>query len=125
MHERGPQPVPEWAKRERTSDLAWIHENWHIFFPAARAGFEQAGRGAIVTDTTVAPVEHEKGKGHPFGYLPLSLIEGHKEESVWGDVVRMVRGYDPTWELVCVLLKQSRESAYRVGAPSQRPTASR
>ncbi len=117
--ERSPQ-FPEWAERERAGDLRWIQENLHIFFPAARQAFEQSGRGAIVTDITVIPVQHEKGVGHPFAYLPLSVIEAHQAEAVWGDVVRMVKAYDPSWELVCVLLKKGRESAYRIGVPSRK-----
>jgi hypothetical protein len=115
MPEREPRKIPEWAKRERASDLAWIAENLHVFFPAARAGFEQVGRGAIVTDTTTL-VKHERGESHPFAYVPSEEI--YKGE--WLDAIRMVREYDPSWEFVAVLLKQGRESAYRIGVPAQR-----
>lgn len=103
--------IPPWAERERGRDLAWIQENWHIFWPAAAKGFEESGRGAIVSDTTTL-VKHGRGESNPFAYLPASEIEQQK----WSDVIRMVEAYDPSWELVCVLLKQGRESAYRVGA---------
>ncbi len=116
MHEQGPQSIPEWASQERTQDLAWIQENLHIFFPAARQGFQDVGRGAIVSDTTVL-VQHQAGESHPFAYLPLNVFEAHKKEGVWDDVVRMVSGYEPEWELVCVLLKNGRESAYCIGLP--------
>src|SRR5215210_6396217 len=106
--------IPEWAQRERASDLEWIRENLHILQPAARQGFAQSGRGALISDTTVGPVHHEKGYGHPLYYLSAEEIE----KQPWEDVKRLVRGYDPRWELVCVLLKQGRESAYRVGVPT-------
>ncbi len=121
MPEREARRIPDWAQKERAGDLAWIQENLHIFLPAARQAFQEVGRGAIVTDTTVSPVEHERGKGQPFAYLPLSVIEEHP----WKDVIRMVRAYEPEWEFVCVLLKQERESAYRIGVPSQRPATPR
>lgn len=112
MSERRPDRIPEWAQRERTRDLLWLQENLHIFFPAACLGFEEAGRGAIVTDTTTL-VTHAEGVSHPFFYMTLEGIE----EQNWNDTSRMVKAYDPTWELVTVLLKQGRESAYRIGVP--------
>ncbi len=40
------------------------------------------------------------------------------------DALRMVRAYNPTWEVVIVLLehqgKEVRESTYRIGVPSAR-----
>lgn len=108
-----PNAIPDWAKRERASDLTWIQENLHVFFPAAQSEFGKLGRGAIVTDVTTL-VSHPAGESHPFFYLPLVGIEEQK----WGDAIRMVNAYDPTWELVTVLLKRGRESAYRVGVPA-------
>ena len=110
-----PNQIPEWAKRERNEDLRWIQENLYVFFPAALSEFEKVGRGAIVTDITTL-VSHSEGESHPFFYLPLQGIEEQK----WGDVIRMVRGYDPTWELVTVLIKQGRESSYRIGIPAMK-----
>lgn len=96
-----------------------IHENLHVFWPLAQKGVQEFGRGGIVSDTTVPPVEHEGGKGHPFAYLPSSVFE----KQGWEDVMRMVNQYDPTWKFVVVLLKpENRESAYRVGVPSQKNT---
>ncbi len=74
MREREPKRVPGWAEREWGRDLEWIRENWHIFRPAARQGFEESGRGAIVTDTTTL-VKHEGGESNPFAYLTASEIE--------------------------------------------------
>ena len=44
--------IPEWALKERESDLSWIGENLHVFLPAAQQGFQASGRGALVIDTT-------------------------------------------------------------------------
>ena len=107
--------IPEWAQRERAQDLEWISENLHVFWPAAAQGFAAAGRGAIVSDATTL-VTHEGGQSHPFFYLPQLEIE----QQPWREVIRMVRSYDPSWELVTVLLKRGRESAYRIGVPTQK-----
>ncbi len=115
MPERDPKRIPPWAERERGRDLAWIQENWHILWPAAAKGFEESGRGAIVTDTTTL-IKHEKGESNPFAYLPAEEIYAHE----WLDAIRMVREYDPTREIVTVLLKGDRQSAYRVGLPAQK-----
>lgn len=108
--------IPEWAAKERESDLAWIGENLHVFLPAAQQGFTVAGRGAIVTDTAILVVQEGGRQSHPFGYIPLPEIEQRQ----WQDVIRMVKTYEPNWEFVAVLLKGNRESAYRVGVPSAR-----
>ncbi|RLC64269.1 MAG: hypothetical protein DRI48_07765 [Chloroflexi bacterium] len=113
MREREGSGIPDWAERERVSDLVWIWENLHVFWPTAQQGYKEFGRGAIVVDTTC----HPAGKGNPFIYLP----QGYVEETDDIDAQRMVREYDPTWEFVTVLLKlQYRVSVYRVRIPSQR-----
>lgn len=108
MRERDRRRFPAWAERERAGDLAWIGENLHVFWPAAQQGYEEFGREAIVVDTTSRPT----GEGHPFGYFPQAMVEQTGDE----DAQRMVRQYDPTWEMVTVLLKtHDRVSVYRVG----------
>ncbi len=105
--------IPDWAKRERGRDLAWIQENLHVFWPAAQQAYKDSGRGAIVVDITSRPT----GEGHPFIYLPQSEIEKMED----ADAFRMVTQYDPTWELVTMLLKhEGRVSTYRVGIPDQK-----
>jgi hypothetical protein len=107
--------IPEWARRERASDLAWIQENLHVLLPAAQQGFQDAGRGAVVIDTTII-VQHEAGTSHPFLYLPEQALA---EKKTLVDALRMVRAYEPARELVTVLLKpHDRESTYRIGVPS-------
>jgi hypothetical protein len=43
--------ISDWARQERQADLDWIWENLAVFWAAAIAAFEDAGRGAIVVDT--------------------------------------------------------------------------
>lgn len=89
-----------------------------MFLPAAQQGFQDSGRGAVVIDTTTL-VRHEKGMSNPFVYLPEKAIE---EKETLVDALRMVRAYDPTWELVTVLVKpQDQESIYRIGVPDLKP----
>lgn len=107
--------IPDWAQKERSSDLLWIGENLYVFWPAAQQGFQESGRGALVIDTHTL-VKHERGESNPFGYVPSEEVERHG----WREVTRMLAAYDPSWEFVAVLLKGERESAYRVSVPSQR-----
>lgn len=100
--------LPEWAGRERESDLHWIKENLHLFQIAAKVAFADVGRGAIVVDTTIQPA---RDVGHPFGYFAQEQIHEYGDT----DVIRMVCDYDPTEEIVIVLLKtEKRTSAYRI-----------
>jgi hypothetical protein len=105
--------IPEWARRERLADLAWIIENLPGFWVAAQRGFSEFGRGAVTVDTTIQP---EPGKGNPIWYVPQELINQHFSE----DEQRLVSRYQPDAELVTILLKpDARVSTYRVQA---RPT---
>src|SRR5690349_8775529 len=102
--------IPEWAERERHSDMAWLAENLPMLWPAAQTAFTEVGRGAITVDTTV----HPPSKGHPFYYLTQEQVNALGD----ADTVRMVGAYDPTWELVTMLLKlEERVSTYRIGVP--------
>lgn len=99
---------PAWAERERQSDLKWINENIHVFWPAAQSQYQEQGRGVIMVDTTSRPT----GEGHPFAYFPEEAVKEHGGDE---DIERMIREYDPTREFVVVLLKsQDRMSTYRV-----------
>lgn len=107
MRKRRPK-IPRWAKRERVSDMAWITENVHVFWPAAQKQYQALGRGAIVVDTTVRPT----GAGHPFTYYTQGQIDEMGDE----DAQRMIREYDPNLEMVILLLKpRDRMSVYRIG----------
>jgi hypothetical protein len=114
MPERHGERFPSWAERERAPDLDWISENLHVFWPVAQQGHEENGRGAIVVDTTQRPT----GEGHPFGYFPQAMMEPTGDE----DTLRMVKEYDPSWEMVVVHLKaHDRTSTYRVGVLPRHP----
>jgi hypothetical protein len=103
-------PIPEWAERERLSDMAWLAENLHVLWPAAQTAFAALGRGAITVDTTSTPTN----AGHPFYYLTQEQVNALGD----ADALRMVGEYDPSWELVTMLLKiEERVSTYRIGVP--------
>jgi hypothetical protein len=107
MPKRRRPKVPAWARRERLSDMAWIAENVHVFWPAAQAQYQTLGGGALVVDTTVRPT----GAGHPFTYYPQAHLDQAGDE----DARRMVSEYDPSAEMVVALLKpKDRMSVYRV-----------
>lgn len=111
MPERRRHPhIPQWAERERRSDMAWLAENLHMLWPAAQTAFAQVGRGAITVDTTSTPTN----AGHPFYYLTQEQVN----ELGDADALRMVSEYEPSWELVTMLLKsEERVSTYRIGVP--------
>ncbi len=111
--ERESKRHPAWAERERASDLAWIRENLYVLWPAAQMGYKTLGRGAILIDIQTVVV-HEGGEGNPMLYVSEEQIASRKDD----DALGMVQRYDPTWELVTILIKsQNRESIYRVGVP--------
>jgi hypothetical protein len=102
------QNMPEWARRERQRDLAWLDENIELFYFAAAAAHEGAGRGAIVVDVTSRPVP---GLGHPFGYVIQEEIELAGDE----EAKRLVGEYEPATDFVVMLLKHhNRISTYRL-----------
>ena len=104
------KPIPAWVRLERGRDLEWIDENVEIFWAAASAAFEEAGRGAIVVDTTTQPAPNA---GNPFGYLSQEQLEQDGDE----DTKRMLSEYNPSRELVLLLLKpEYRTSSYRIRA---------
>ena len=85
MRERDKGRFPAWAERQRLDDLAWIGENFSLFWPAAQLGYEGLGRGAIVVDTTSRPT----GEGNPFLYLSQATAETTGDP----DLQRMVGEY--------------------------------
>lgn len=105
--------IPDWARQERETDLAWIRANLALFFPLATMAFAEHGRGAVVVDTTVQMPK----QGHPAGYVPQELLAEIQDN----DLDRLIREYDPDQEFVMVLWKTGdRTSAYRV-RPLRRP----
>jgi hypothetical protein len=116
MPEQEPRPrIPKWAERERLSDMAWLAENLPRLWPAAQTAFVALGRGAITVDTTSTPTN----AGHPFYYLTQAQVNELGDL----DALRMVATYDPTWELIAMLLKrEERVSTYRIGVPGAQRT---
>jgi hypothetical protein len=111
MARRPEKRIPNWAEKERGNDMNWIRANLHILWPTAQAGYEAVGRGALWIDTTQT-FAHPGGVGHPFGYFDQATVEQREDE----DTKRMVREYDPSWEMVTTLFKtQDRLSTYRIG----------
>ena len=85
-----------------------IEQNREVFWAVVSLAFDDVGRGAIVVDTTLQPIP---GQGHPLAYFSQEQVQEHGDE----DTQRMVTEYDPTTELVLVLLKPNeRSSTYRV-----------
>ena len=110
MSEQQPKEIPEWARQERTADLAWIEDNVHLLWPIAQQGYQTVGRGAMVVDTTDV-VPHETGTGHPCGYFDQQTLTQLRDP----DLLRLVDAYQPDSELVTALLKTAdRISSYRL-----------
>ena len=96
---------PTWVSQ---IDLDWIEQNFDVFQSAVRKVFDHVGRGAVVIDVTMPPVDD----GHPFSYWPQSDLEKKNDD----EVNRLVREYAPQEELVVILLKPKKTiHAYRVG----------
>ena len=78
--------IPDWAHQDRQADFAWIAENLDVFWTVATTALEDAGRGAIVIDTTLEPIP---GAGNPFAYYSQEQLEKQGGE----DTRRMVAEY--------------------------------
>lgn len=104
---------------EASYDARWIGENIYLFDPLARQGFAALGRGAIVANVgeLIRRIHYEEG--HPFNYRTaergdwLESVELNDMSQV-GSVPDLLKTYDPQNEMVVVLAKDFRGSAYRV-----------
>lgn len=104
------KPLPEWARDDRSKDLAFLNENRLVLWSAAQNGFRAFGRGALVIDG----VSRRPGQGHPFFYLPQEGIATIGDP----DALRMVAAYVPESEFVSVIVKPyGRVSTYRIRVP--------
>ena len=57
------------------------------------------------------------GEGYAFGYIDQTVFESDDDE----DIKRMIREYNPLYEMVVVVLKpDNRTSTYRVSAQLRR-----
>lgn len=96
-------------------DLAWIEERLLIFRAIVLDHYLLCGPGALITDTT--PQTHPEFS-NPMWYLSLEELKTLDEP----EVEALVRAYDPTRELVIVLLKQdNQQRAYRMLLPLEFP----
>ena len=112
MVDTGPRKLPGSSIDLERQLEDWIEKNLDVFWAAATAAFDGAGRGAVVVDTTLEPIPDA---GNPFGYFSQEQLEETADE----DTKRMVTEYDPLQEMVLLLLKSdNRTSTYRVGALS-------
>jgi hypothetical protein len=99
--------MPDWARREREIDLAWLAGNLDQVRPLAEQGHSLVGRGALVIDVTLLSEREEI----PLLFCSQPTIERTGDE----DIQRLVREYDPSGEFVAVLLKlEGRVSSYRL-----------
>lgn len=114
MPERAePELLPDWGKREKAQDLAWIQDNVHRLWPVARLGYDLVGRGSVVVDTRIV-----QSGGYLVGYANQTAID----HDFGYETSQFVRDYDPDWEFVTAMLKsQDRISSYRLGLPSLKP----
>ncbi|MCC6458007.1 MAG: hypothetical protein IT328_23835 [Caldilineaceae bacterium] len=100
--------IPSWAELERRQDMAWLNGNLHHFWPMAQSGYEEVGRGALVSDMVIEPQNGIR----PIVYCPQELIVALGDH----DAIRMVAQYEPEWQFVAMLLKaEKRVSTYRIG----------
>ena len=68
--------IPDWAKRERWIDLAWIGDNLPNFWSAACIPYEVLGCGAMVDEITY---RSEEGS-HPAAYLTQEQVARYEED---------------------------------------------
>jgi hypothetical protein len=106
MPERG-KPRPAWADEDRELDMALIQENVEMLQIASASSFIEAGRCAIVVETSIM----EEDGWHTFAYYPQEVVELDFDD----DKQRMVQEYEPFKEFVIVFLKpENRTSTYRI-----------
>jgi len=98
---------------ERAREIAWLQEHLDAFWELACEGFQESGRGVLVVDTRQV-VEQEGTKSHPLMFVPQANLN----DSPWTqekEITRMVGEYEPSWELIAVLLKKDSGRVYRLG----------
>lgn len=113
------QDAIEALEAEASYDARWIGENLYLFDPLAREGFAALGRGTIVANVgeLIRRIHYEEG--HPFNYRTaergdwLESVELY-DPSQRVSVSDLLKTYAPQNEMVVVLAKDFRVSAYRV-----------
>jgi hypothetical protein len=113
--ERHLRLVPDWAERERRTDLDWIEDHLLLCRAAVLDYYRLYGRGALVIDTTIDPEVHDEGL---LWYLPFTELQSLDETAVQD----LVEAYDPAREMVIVLLKHgTKQNLYCITLPPAFP----
>jgi hypothetical protein len=107
--------VPDVTMRETIDDLAWIEEHLLLFRAVVLDHYLLCGTGAVVADITP---QTRPEFCNPMWYLPAEELESLDEP----EVEALLRAYDPTREVVVVLLKHdNQQRSYRVLLPPEFP----
>lgn len=107
-------------EREVAYDLRWVGENMYLFDPLARDGFATLGRGAIIVNPAELIRKKNYEEGHPFNYRSVTQLaewsntDEFTQMSQRMRVQEMLAEYDPSQEMVVVLVKDWRGSAYHL-----------
>jgi hypothetical protein len=107
-------------ERESAYDLRWIGENMYLFDPLACEGFERVERGAIVVNLAELILKRNYDEGHPFNYRAVRQLadwwdtDEFAQMSQQMSVQEMLADYDPSREMVVVLIRDWKGSAYRI-----------
>jgi hypothetical protein len=80
--------------------LAWIRDNLAEFWTTAYTGYCNQGRGAVVIDTTTAPL----GEDSQFQYTPQADIEV-QADNVARQLAHLVADYDPHRQFIAVFIR--------------------
>jgi hypothetical protein len=90
---------PDQKSQEHQQDRNWIDENRALLWLAATVAFEEIGYGFLVVDLTKKKEDH----GHPFAYYSEDELEPEQDED--GNLLRLLKEYDPDREFIVMLWK--------------------
>ncbi len=105
------------AAQGKARDQAFVHEHIEALWTAAQEGYTRLGRGALVVDTLLygERADEEHNPHLEFAYMPQGKVETLEDERLR----ERVRVYDPTQELVVVLVRPGRQMLYRVSVDEE------
>lgn len=113
MKQEVPREVQS-PEAEKAKELAWLKDNLPAFWATAYGGYEEAGRGAIVIDTTGEGLSEDT----PFYYVPQADFASQEDE-VSQQMAGLITEYDPDRQLVAVFIRPGEEeyefSMFQVG----------
>jgi hypothetical protein len=102
-----------------TPDESFMEEYGHVLWPAAKIGFEQSGRGALMVDTTVHKQAQAPDSANPFirfGYMCFESVKNLDDQNLTLQVLT----YDPRTEFVAVLVRPDATTSYLVGVLAEK-----